>query len=50
MKEEYPKKVKCEICDMEFEAKSDESVCTNGCFIGCCDPGYHKGEACDGSC
>lgn len=50
MKEEYPKKVICDICEKEYIAKSDESVCNNGCFSGCSEPSYHRGEPCDGSC
>lgn len=44
------KKKVCDICGKEFLVTSDESVCDNGCFSGCCDPSYHNGEPCDGSC
>ena len=48
--DKYPKKRICDICGKEYTANSEESVCNNGCFSGCCDPSYHNGEPCDGSC
>ena len=43
------KKEKCSICGDMYEFKSDDLSCPS-CFNGCCDPSYHNGEACDGSC
>ncbi len=44
MKEEL-----CNICNKVYEAEHEDSSCPI-CFNGCCEPGYHNGEACDGSC
>jgi hypothetical protein len=41
------KKNKCKICGKEYE--ENDLYCPI-CYNGCCDPSYHRGEACDGSC
>ena len=46
-KTEKIKQIKCSICGEMYEIENGE--CPR-CFSGCCDPAYHNGEPCDGSC
>jgi hypothetical protein len=45
--EEKKEMEKCPCCGEEYEVGTSPR-CT--CYSGCCDPSYHDGEPCDGSC